>query len=44
MTIKDGYGADVAFKTKSRLMANLLPSRFLSELGAARPKPSAGGA
>lgn len=44
MTIKDAYGANVAFKTKSGPMANLLPSRFLGELGAAAPKPTAGGA
>ncbi len=42
MTIKDAYGANVAFKTKSGVMANLLPSRFLGELGAAAPKPIAG--
>jgi len=44
MTVKDAYGANVAFKTKSGPMANLLPSRFLSELGPAAPKPIAGGA
>ncbi|WP_422010387.1 ATP-dependent helicase [Reyranella sp.] len=42
MTIKDAYGANVAFKTKSGAMANLLPSRFLSELGPAAPKAVAG--
>lgn len=44
MTIKDAYGANVAFKSKYGSMANLLPSRFLSELGPAAPKPTAGGA
>ncbi|MBB3978051.1 superfamily I DNA/RNA helicase [Rhizobium azooxidifex] len=43
MSIKDAYGANVAFRTKSGVMANLLPSRFLGELGAAAPKPIAGG-
>ena len=42
MTIKDAYGANVAFKTQSRAMANLLPSRFLNELGPTAPKPVAG--
>lgn len=44
MAIKDAYGANVAFKTKAGAMANLLPSRFLSELGPAAPKPIKGGA
>jgi superfamily I DNA/RNA helicase len=38
MTIADAYGANVAFKTRSGRMANLLPSRFLGELGPAAPK------
>jgi len=42
MTIKDAYGANVAFKTKSGPMANLLPSRFLNELGPTAPKAVAG--
>jgi DNA helicase II / ATP-dependent DNA helicase PcrA len=42
MTIKDAYGANVAFKTQSGAMANLLPSRFLNELGPAAPKAVAG--
>lgn len=42
MTIKDAYGANVAFKTKSGAMANLLPSRFLNELGPTAPKAVAG--
>ena len=42
MTIKDAYGADIAFKTKAGAMAKLLPSRFLSELGPAAPKAVAG--
>ena len=42
MTIKDAYGANVAFKTQSGKMANLLPSRFLNELGPTAPKPVAG--
>lgn len=42
MTIKDAYGANVAFKTQSGGMANLLPSRFLGELGPAAPKAVAG--
>lgn len=44
MTIKDAYGANVAFKTTPRTMANRLPSRFLGELGPVAPKPIAGGA
>ncbi len=44
MTVKDAYGANVAFKTKTGPMANLLPSRFLSELGPAAPERVAGGA
>ena len=42
MTIKDAYGANVAFKTQSGAMANLLPSRFLNELGPTAPKAVAG--
>lgn len=42
MTIKDAYGANVAFKTQSGAMAILLPSRFLNELGPAAPKAVAG--
>ena len=42
MTIKDAFGANIAFETKSGAMANLLPSRFLSELGPAAPKAVAG--
>ena len=42
MTIKDAYGANVAFKTQSGVMARLLPSRFLNELGPAAPKAVAG--
>lgn len=42
MTIEDAYGANVAFKTRSGPMANLLPSRFLGELGPAAPKPTKG--
>lgn len=42
MTIKDAYGANVAFKTQSGTMANLLPSRFLGELGPSAPKATAG--
>jgi len=42
MTVKDAYGANVAFNTQSGAMANLLPSRFLNELGPAAPKPVAG--
>ena len=42
MTIADAYGANIDFKTKSGAMANLLPSRFVSELGPAAPQPIAG--
>lgn len=42
MNIKDAYGANVAFKTQSGAMANLLPSRFLNELGPTAPKAVAG--
>lgn len=42
MTIRDAYGANVAFKTQSGPMANLLPSRFLAELGPAAPAPIRG--
>lgn len=37
MTIAAAYGANVAFHTKSGLMANLLPSRFIAELGPSAP-------
>jgi len=42
MPVKDAYGAKVAFQTQSGLMANLLPSRFISELGPAAPAPVKG--
>ncbi len=42
MTIKDAYGANIAFATRSGAMANLLPSRFLNELGPTAPKAVAG--
>lgn len=42
MTIADAYGANVAFQTQSGSMANLLPSRFIGELGPAAPAPVAG--
>lgn len=42
MTIRDAKGANVAFKTQSGTMANLLPSRFLNELGPTAPKATAG--
>lgn len=42
MTIADAYGANVAFQTQSGQMANLLPSRFIGELGPAAPAPVAG--
>jgi DNA helicase II / ATP-dependent DNA helicase PcrA len=42
MTIKDAYGANIAFKTKAGVMAKLLPSRFLHELGPTAPKAVAG--
>jgi len=42
MTIADAYGANVAFQTQSGPMANLLPSRFIGELGPAAPAPVAG--
>jgi hypothetical protein len=42
MPAKDAYGANVAFKTKSGMLANLLPSRFISELGRAAPAPIKG--
>ena len=42
MTIKSAYGANIAFKTQQGAMANLLPSRFLSELGPKAPKAIAG--
>lgn len=42
MPAKDAYGANVAFKTQSGALANLLPSRFIGELGPAAPAPVAG--
>lgn len=42
MPAKDAYGASVAFKTKSGALANLLPSRFIGELGPAAPAPIRG--
>lgn len=42
MPAKVAYGANVAFKTQSGAMANLLPSRFIGELGPAAPAPVKG--
>lgn len=42
MPAKDAYGANVAFKTQSGALANLLPSRFIGELGSAAPAPVKG--
>lgn len=42
MPAKDAYGANVAFKTQSGAQANLLPSRFIGELGPAAPAPVKG--
>ena len=42
MTIADAYGANVAFQTQSGQMANLLPSRFIGELGPSAPAPVKG--
>ena len=42
MPAKDAYGAKVAFQTQSGQMANLLPSRFIGELGPAAPAPVKG--
>lgn len=42
MTIADARRANVAFQTQSRQMANLLPSRFIGELGPAAPEPIRG--
>lgn len=42
MPAKDAYGANVAFKTQSGALANLLPSRFIGELGPAAPAPIKG--
>jgi superfamily I DNA/RNA helicase len=42
MTVADARGANVAFQTQSGQMANLLPSRFIAELGQAAPAPVAG--
>ena len=42
MTIADAYGANVAFQTQSGQMANLLPSRFIGDLGPAAPAPVKG--
>lgn len=43
MEAKDAYGANVSFKTKTGALANLLPSRFVGELGSAAPAPTKGG-
>lgn len=42
MPAKDAYGANVAFKTQSGALANLLPSRFIGELGPSAPAPVKG--
>jgi superfamily I DNA/RNA helicase len=42
MPVKDAYGNHVSFKTQSGAMANLLPSRFIGELGLAAPAPIKG--
>lgn len=42
MPVKDAYGNHVSFKTQSGAMANLLPSRFIGELGLAAPTPIKG--
>jgi DNA helicase II / ATP-dependent DNA helicase PcrA len=42
MPAKDAYGANVAFQTQSGALANLLPSRFIGELGPAAPAPVKG--
>lgn len=42
MLAKDAYAANVAFKTQSGGLANLLPSRFIGELGPAAPAPVKG--
>jgi superfamily I DNA/RNA helicase len=42
MATKDAYGAKIDFKTRSGRMANLLPSRFIRELGPAAPAPVKG--
>jgi DNA helicase II / ATP-dependent DNA helicase PcrA len=42
MPAKDAYGANVAFKTQLGALANLLPSRFIGELGPAAPVPVKG--
>ena len=42
MKIADAYGANVAFQTQSGQMANLVPSRFIGELGPSAPKPVKG--
>ncbi|TDH39225.1 ATP-dependent helicase [Pseudohoeflea suaedae] len=42
MPAKDAYAANVAFKTQSGPLANLLPSRFIGELGPAAPAPVKG--
>lgn len=42
MPVKDAYGANIQFKTSSGTMANLLPSRFIGELGSHAPKPTSG--
>lgn len=42
MPAKDAYSSNIAFKTKSGALANLLPSRFIGELGPAAPAPTKG--
>lgn len=42
MLAAEAYGANVAFSSKTGAMANLIPSRFLSELGPSAPKPTKG--
>jgi DNA helicase II / ATP-dependent DNA helicase PcrA len=42
MPAKHAYGANVAFKTQSGAQANLLPSRFIGELGPTAPAPVKG--
>lgn len=39
--IRDAMAANIGFKTRSMWMANLLPSRFINELGPAAPHPIA---
>jgi DNA helicase II / ATP-dependent DNA helicase PcrA len=42
MPAKDAYAANVAFKNQSGALANLLPSRFIDELGPSAPAPVTG--